>query len=508
MKRLISSLAVAVFCITASAQQYIVVNGEVPILASDVEKITYGVDDQFEQILLPGALALDPKTTIFSQALQLTGLADTLKTYLYAYPDPSEERFDFFISTKLKKNAWPFCRRLKNYTVFAETDEAYASLGITNLEQLKAFAKQVYDEAFPEDAGVTNPKDRRNSLNRFVAYHILKHGSTYWFLTAYDGTYNGSFFQDTDLADIAAWYGTLMPHASLKCSYPMAGEESGLYLNRRGLKAGPDKYGQQVRGAKVVADGEQGFDHECFNGCYFHIDRVLTYDHTTRNEVLGSELWRVDFKTLTPEIMSFAKDLRGDFDPYDCDCSDSEGPNTKTGCNYFFRWDRTENIVGDTTRTAKGFLATRAHQYFYIWQGDEIDIVGDFDMTIKLPALPAGEWEIRMGTTSAIDKPKVRIYLNGIMTIDSLEMSKNYDETIPNIMRGASECRVADNHRMSNDPNFVRYRLGRIETDGKSDNFLRIEMLPSEKGNNYMTQFDYFELVPKAVYDNQDIPEE
>jgi hypothetical protein len=61
---------------------------------------------------------------------------------------------------------------------------------------------------------------------------------------------------------------------------------------------------------------------------------------------------------------------------------------------------------------------------------------------------------------------------------------------------------------MSNDPNFVRYRLGRIETDGKSDNFLRIEMLPSEKGNNYMTQFDYFELVPKAVYDNQDIPEE
>ena len=108
MKRLISSLAVAVFCITASAQQYIVVNGEVPILASDVEKITYGVDDQFEQILLPGALALDPKTTIFSQALQLTGLADTLKTYLYAYPDPSEERFDFFISTKLKKMHGPF----------------------------------------------------------------------------------------------------------------------------------------------------------------------------------------------------------------------------------------------------------------------------------------------------------------------------------------------------------------------------------------------------------------
>ena len=509
MKRLIFSLTLAVSCIAASAQQYIVVNGEPPILASDVEKITYEVDDQFDQILLPGALALDPKTTIFSAALQLTGLVDTLKTYLYAHSDPLDEQKIFFRSNTITRTTWPFYRRFKNYTVFVETDEAFAEQGITNLEQLMAYAKLVYDEFFPEDAGITDPKDRRNSLNRFVAYHILKHGSTYWYLTAYDNIIDGSFFQNTDLADIAAWYGTLLPHASLKCSYPMAGEESGLYLNRRGLKDGPDKYGKQVRGAMVIADGEKGFDHECFNGCYFHIDRVLTYDQTTRDEVLGSELWRVDFKTLTPEIMSCAKDLRGDYDHYDgWEDPIIEGPNTETGCNYYYRWDRMENIVGDTAKSSIGLVACRIHQYYWSWQGDEAYIFGDFDMTIKLPALPAGEWEVRMGATPFTNRPNVRVYLNGRMTVDSLDMSKDYDETIPYMMRGARECCVYQKESIVNVPGMVRYRLGRIETDGKSDNYLRIEMLPGELGNDYMTQFDYFELVPKAVFDNQEIPEE
>lgn len=113
-----------------------------------------------------------------------------------------------------------------------------------------------------------------------------------------------------------------------------------------------------------------------------------------------------------------------------------------------------------------------------------------------------------MGTTSLATRPNVRIYLNGKMTIDSLDMSKSYDETIPYTMRGPRECFVAGKHSFADISDMVRYRLGRIETDGKSDNYLRIELLPGELGYDYWTQFDYFELVPKAVFDNQEIPEE
>ena len=53
-----------------------------------------------------------------------------------------------------------------------------------------------------------------------------------------------------------------------------------------------------------------------------------------------------------------------------------------------------------------------------------------------------------------------------------------------------------------------KYPLGRIKSDGKSDNYLRIESLTGSPGNTSDAMFDYFEFVPKFVYDNQEIPEE
>lgn len=36
-----------------------------------------------------------------------------------------------------------------------------------------AYAKKVYDKEYPEDSHITDFKDRKNSLNRFISYHIL-----------------------------------------------------------------------------------------------------------------------------------------------------------------------------------------------------------------------------------------------------------------------------------------------------------------------------------------------
>ena len=614
MNRRFLLMAAAAFCLTAHAQ-YIIINDELPILASDVETITYELDDQFESSLLPSRLASDQKTKIFSQALQLTGLADTLRNYIYEDYDGTNLPKYYYKSHVRNEVASYNALRYKKYTVFAETDDVFALNGINNLEQLKAYAKQVYDATFPEDASVTDPTDRRNSLNRFVAYHILRHGSSYWYLTYYDGKLTDKFV-DTNLTDIATWYATLMPQASLKCSYPMAGNESGVYLNRRGLKNGPDKYGKQVRGAKVVADGEQGFDHKCFNGYYFYIDRILAYDQTTREKVLGSELWRVDFKTLSPDIMNNADELRGNYlmdDGYGTPADDSDFP--QNGRNYIYKWDCMENVKGDVTKSSAGLVARRAHAEFWSWQGDEVNIFGDFDMTIKLPPLPAGEWEVRMGTCPLETRPHVRIYLNGEVTIDTLVMLYGYDgveipfsdlfiktevldymaanifvveqieegkflvtdmltgekmlmnqdpykkrngsyqgllkyESIrnfvgedpttgdgvdwneratayrnqavkdvlaskPKMLKGPQECTFYSSssgyqYRFFEERSIVRYVLGRIVSDGKTDNYLRIEQIqkPNVQGNNYEAMFDYFELVPKFVYDNQVIPEE
>ena len=268
MKKLLFFFVAVVLCVSATAQQYVVVNDELPIPASDIEKITYEQNNEFHACFLPNILADDPKTQLFSQALKETGLNKTLCNYIYEdyqAPDVLKYRYKSHTWTEV---AWYNAERYKMFTLFVETDDVLAAQGITNLDQLKAYAKQVYDEAYPEDVDVSNPKDPRNSLNRFVAYHILPFGCTYWYLTFYDGKITDCLL-DTEKADIATWYATLMPHASLKCSYPMAGDESAVYLNRRGLKDGPDKYGMQVRGPKIVPDDSNHsdpFTQRAFNG--------------------------------------------------------------------------------------------------------------------------------------------------------------------------------------------------------------------------------------------------
>ena len=606
MNRLLLSIAVAALSVSASAQRYILVNNEQPIPAEDVVNITYEEDSEFKNRPLPNVLADDARVTLFCQALQLTGLADTLKASEYAgYKAPEEQKYYYEVFT-WNEVAWYNAERIKSFTVFAETDDVYAANGISDINQLKAYAKQIYDEAYPEDAAISDPTDRRNSLNRFVAYHILPHGNSYWYLTYYDGLMTDKY-TDTDLTDIATWYATMMPHASLKCSYPMAGDDSGLYLNRRGLKDGPDKYGKQVRGAKIVAgegEGKDPFTQRAYNGFYYYIDRILAYDQQTREDVLGSELWRVDFKTISPDIMNNAEDLRGNYLVDDNRNIPDDRVIPHNGRNYVYQWNYIENIKADLTKDNAGIIARRAHAAFPSWQGDELDVLGDFcPITVKLPPLPAGEWEVRLGTYVHEKRPDVKVYLNGQLTIDKLDLSKfynaelpfrlqytfeeelrdymtktvfavteredhtffvtdvrtgeqivcnwdpylsgwghdftwnvigtdattgekvdwteratayheqaikDYATTLPKTMKAPRECMwftSSEQSQFSQRDDAGRYVLGRIQSDGKSDNYLRIEACGTPAYNSVL-QLDYLELVPKAVYDNPDIPEE
>jgi hypothetical protein len=286
------------------------------------------------------------------------------------------------------------------------------------------------------------------------------------------------------------------------------GAESGIYLNHRGLKDGPDKYGKQIRGAKVVpgdSNDSDPFTHQAFNGYYFYIDRILAYDKATQEDVLGSELWRVDFKALSPDIMNNAEELRGNFWVYD----DSHPEDARNGRNYAYDWNCLENITAENMNAP--LLIHRAVCYYPTYLCDIVRLPGDGgSITIKLPPLPAGEWEIRMGTNTQSYRPTLKVYLNDQVTIDSLDLNQNYDEAdFPGKMKAPVECRFNNGGSgnwasISEYYDNVRYPLGRITTDGKSDNYLRIECLSDgEKGDRYNLDLDYFEFVPKPIYDNE-----
>ena len=498
----------------ATAQRYVVVDNETPVAASDVEKITYETDDQFETTLLASRLAADQKTRLFSQALQATGLVDTLRLYWIDYMCPYSGKHRFQ-AHNWSEVAWYNTQRFRLFTVFAETDDVLAAQGINSLNDLKAYAKRVYDAVYPDDVGVSDPKDRRNSLNRFVAYHILRHGSTYYYLTAYDG-YRMEFCFDRNLADIAAWYATMMPGAAMKCSYPDAGDESGLYLNRRGLKDGPDKYGKQIRGVKIVADGDgdDPFTHKAFNGYYYYIDRMLTYDQQTRDDVLGGERWRVDAKTLSPDILNVYD--RGLYWLYYDSVADEYYDYNAHRKGIIFAWDGIENF--SNTTDSPGLAYRQPYIVYSMYEGDELVVNGDFDITIKLPPLPAGEWEVRLGNNAQTSS--VRVWLNGTLAIDSLSLWDKYqeDSTLPyTIMKGPTDCGSYGGKSLSpfcNSSYSMRIVLGRIQSNGKSDNYLRLKKLENDYQGDSLVEsqngfsIDYLEFCPASVCDNQEIPED
>ena len=171
MKKTLFTIALACTASVMSAQEYLNIKshwyGE-SIPVELIDSVTYG--EASNQDKLPAIMAQDPNISLFNEALQVTHLCDSLmEEYNYAYKHSDKS----FVS--LWNNAYaPVPQKIKKgYTAFVETDEVFAAHGIKSLKDLKAYAAKVYDEMYPEDAAISDPTDRRNSLNRFVAYHLL-----------------------------------------------------------------------------------------------------------------------------------------------------------------------------------------------------------------------------------------------------------------------------------------------------------------------------------------------
>ena len=251
-----------------------------------------------QSFLLPDLLAEDSTISIFNEALRLTGLCDSLRQYIdptYSCGEDSVNQ-DMIISTGGSSYTMRYVgTRMKRYTAFVETDEVYAANGIHDLDDLKAHAKQVYDQMFPKDAGLYDDDwtNRKNPLNRFISYHLLPYYGAY-----NDWTVSGDIKNTcakTDLIDCTDWYTTMLQGTIMKMSTP----SDGLFINRKGVGA---RY--TVRGTKVLSPSEIGdVDKQALNGIYHYIDQVLDYNQETRDVVFNDRI-RVMAATLSPEFMN------------------------------------------------------------------------------------------------------------------------------------------------------------------------------------------------------------
>lgn len=330
--------------------------------------------------LLPDLLEKDPEISLFNEALNLTGMRDSLLEYIDASYHCGEDSVnqDMYISTGGSTYPMRYVgQRMKRYTAFVEKNSTYAAKGINNLDDLKAYAKQVYDQVYPEDAGLYDEDwtNRKNPLNRFVSYHLLPYYGAYNDWTVYGDV--KTICAKTDLIDCTDWYTTLMPGTIMKMSTP----SEGLFINRKGV--GPQ---YTVRGVKVLAPSEIGdIDQQATNGIYHYIDDILVYDKQTRDVVFNDRI-RINAVTLSPEFMN---------------CGARGNTIRATGFKQVEGWD----FHGKTPT-----MSLRKRDVWMVTYADCVDMVGQFDVTFKLPPVPENTYEVRFAYGWGAMRGVVQVY--------------------------------------------------------------------------------------------------
>lgn len=457
---------------------------------------------------LPDLLLSDDSLKLFCSALTLTGMNDSLYEYMdmkYTIDVDSAygKKINFFRLGGSKKGGEDhygnyIAKRMKRYTAFVETDAVFARNGINDLDALKAYAKKVYDEVYPEDAGKYDTlwTNRKNPLNRFVSYHLLPYNGGYqdWTVSDMNGINLKSECAVPSVIDCTDWYTTLMPGTIMKMSTP-TGAEAGLYINRKGVQKRAT-----VKGVKVLDPAEVKYkDQQALNGIYHYIDNILVYDKTTRDVVFNDRI-RVNAATLTPEFMN----------------AGARGSADVTGFKIVEGW----KFNGQTP-----ILSLRNRNVWNATYADCVDVIGQLDISFKLPPVPENTYEIRFAYGARNTGGVVQVYFGtedkmepmgipidfrtygGDPTIGwvaDVDGDNDANRAIDKAMHNRGYMKEMDSWQQggSNNLRANNGKLRRILTTQHmkpdTEYWIRLKLVLDDAEAE--TPINYFELCPKSVY--------
>lgn len=369
------------------------------------DSVTNGVVHILDHVItashdfLPEKMEQDPSLSLFCAALRLTGMADSLRLYIDETYSCGADSVYNGTRERCTNGGDPYmdCKwvgtRYFKYTALVEPDSIYHKYDIYTVDDLARYAKKIYDETYPEDAGLydDNPKHRKNPLNRFVSYHLMDRIAGYNQFVC-SGTMRETCWKST-ISDPEEFYETMCPGTIMRFASPAAGANSGLYINRRGHMNNLYKGDPECRGVKVLSPSESGgIDQNALNGIYHYLDDILTFNVHTRDVVLNCRM-RFDPATLSPDFMN-------------CDGRGRNGSSDMRGFKrgYIKNFEMSkESFIGVTPDIA----------FWWSFLGHVLCISGRFDVTFKLPPVPKkGTYEIRMGYTPNDERGVIQVYLD------------------------------------------------------------------------------------------------
>ncbi|MFB6343694.1 fasciclin domain-containing protein [Saccharicrinis sp. FJH62] len=360
------------------------INKTSPIIKPNIE-VHNGMIHKIGEVLHPSektlveALSEDKKFSLFFSALLATGLDKSLNKIEDKSYDPSrystnEDFTDVGSIIKIPQS------RKYGYTALVESDSTYALYDIVSLDDLKAYSAQIYDQVYPEDAGISDVTDRKNSLNRFIAYHLINKQINYSkFIIDLDNT--GHSIKTYDMFE---YIETMCPNTLMEVRTNRATSEYNIF--------------NMVESANdAIRIVPTNYDNDALNGVYHEIDKIMAYDFACASHISGKRL-RMDAASFFPELTN--NNLRGNLN--------KEGYPSVL-------WILPQGYI-DRVTTSEGteFAYYDFDQRFLDFQGDEVYLKGLYDFSITTPAIPAGTYEVRFGWKVETKRGAAQLYWDGI----------------------------------------------------------------------------------------------
>lgn len=487
------------------------VNKNSLILEKDIV-VHNGVIHKINKVLDPTRDAIvevisnDSIFTIFYEALLATTMADSL----LLVRDDTYNPNDYVITgVKKEENQWfynevPTLRKY-GYTVLMESDATFAAAGISNLDDLKAYAASVYDSFYPEDAGITNLADRRNSLNRFVSYHLINKQLSYEkFINAYDTDHM------LKTSDMFEYIETMLPNALMEIKKERQANETNL-INAWNPSAT----------VRIVLSN---YDNDATNGVYHEIDKILTYNADVHT-YLSTKRLRFNAASFFPELTN--NDMRGSRFQQNTTPSmyRNQSLHYQIPPGYIDRIEASE-------QTVVGYLA--GYPRFQNYMADEIFLSASggklYDFIITTPPIPEGTYEVRFGYLTNGRRGVAQLYLDGVPAGVPLNLNNNADHvsigyevpTLTNLadpngfendkmmrnrgyMKGPASFKVAEPDWTRGEN--ARYSIANLRKILGTYDFREAGhhklMVKGLSGGEFM--FDYLEFVPTSVIEFEDI---
>ena len=364
--------------------------------------------------MLPDFVANNPRYSIFGQALLATGWRDSMMVLEDASYEPP-------LSTTLpgggevgtssvRYNQWPMTRKYL-YTCFAESDSImFLREGIRDLDGLRAYAKQVY----PEGADIEDETDPRNSLHKFVGYHLydVQRPKNKLVINKYYVAMHDWFTWYDQICDeeyrVEQYYVSMQPNMLLyvqnantvdkdnssakgvpvlNCPYT---PYNPLYTSAMTMQ---DSYG----GKPIIRILNDEVDQYCQNGVLHGLNNMLVYSDEVKADVFHRRI-RMDLRTFLSEGVNNSVIYDGDkgYNWY----------NTAFPDGFFKNVRFTSNNT-----TYISYEGCTPHDYLH---GDHFTLTGNFDFTIKVGPIPKGSYEVRLSFATNGAGAVVQVYMDGV----------------------------------------------------------------------------------------------